>query len=215
MDALAALVDRYGLVAVVSGRPAAFLSEHLDVAGLARWGSYGLEWVDADGAVVEDRQATSWRAAVATVVARAREGAPAGVGVEDKGLSVTFHVRNAPSTERWVRAFARARAAETGLVEHDAKMSVELRPPLATDKGTVVRRLVAGRFRAACFVGDDRGDLSAFEALADVDHGVRVAVRSPESPPELLDAADLVVDGPEGVLSLLLTLAGLAPPHGG
>jgi trehalose 6-phosphate phosphatase len=33
--------------------------------------------------------------------------------------------------------------------------------------------------------------------------GLRVAVRSAETPPELLEAADLVVDGPEGVLALL------------
>ena len=50
-DVLAVLAARYRLVAVASGRPAAFLVEHLDVPGLERWGSYGLEWVDADGTV--------------------------------------------------------------------------------------------------------------------------------------------------------------------
>jgi hypothetical protein len=30
-----------------------------------------------------------------------------------------------------------------------------------------------------------------------------VAVRSPEAPPEVLDHADLVVDGPEGALAFL------------
>jgi len=33
--------------------------------------------------------------------------------------------------------------------------------------------------------------------------GVRVAVRSPETPAQLCAAADLVVDGPEGLLELL------------
>jgi hypothetical protein len=32
---------------------------------------------------------------------------------------------------------------------------------------------------------------------------LRIAVRSAEAPPELLEAADMVVDGPEGVLALL------------
>ena len=204
-------------MAVISGRPAAFLAEHLDVAGLARWGSYGLEWVGAKGVIEEDPQASLWRAAVAEVVGDARKAAPTGVRVEDKGLSVTLHVRDAPSAERWVRRFVRGWATGTGLVEHDAKMSVELRPPLDIDKGTVVRRALGGRFRAACFVGDDRGDLSAFEALDEVDHPVRVAVHSPESPPELVAAADLVVDGPEGVLTLLNALARGVPledPHG-
>jgi trehalose 6-phosphate phosphatase len=61
---------------------------------------------------------------------------------------------------------------------------------------------------AACFLGDDLGDLPAFDALdrlaarsgADV---LRVAVRSEEAPPELLARADLVVDGPPGALALL------------
>jgi trehalose 6-phosphate phosphatase len=37
--------------------------------------------------------------------------------------------------------------------------------------------------------------------------GLRVAVRSPESPPALLAAADLVVDGPAGLQELLERLA--------
>jgi trehalose 6-phosphate phosphatase len=47
----------------------------------------------------------------------------------------------------------------------------------------------------------------AFEALDDLArsgaHAVRVAVRSEESPAELMRRADLVVDGPEGVVDLL------------
>ncbi len=43
-------------------------------------------------------------------------------------------------------------------------MSWELRPPVPTDKGTVVTELAAG-LAAVCFVGDDTGDLPAFEAL--------------------------------------------------
>jgi trehalose 6-phosphate phosphatase len=62
--------------------------------------------------------------------------------------------------------------------------------------------------------GDDRGDLAAFaavEALAagGVD-GLRVAVASPEAPPELLDRADLAVDGPEGMAALLARWADAA-----
>jgi trehalose 6-phosphate phosphatase len=207
VDALAALVARYPLVGVVSGRPAAFLAVHLPVAGLERWGSYGLERV-VDGGVERTDEAERWRPVVAAVVARARASAPAGVGVEDKGVSVTLHVRTAPSHGGWVRAFAEAEAASTGLAVHDARMSVELRPPLPVDKGTVVARLVASTgVSAACFVGDDLGDLSAFRALDGVPIGLRVAVRSEETPPEVLRAADVVVDGPQGVLELLRVLA--------
>jgi len=212
---LGRLVARYRLVGVVSGRPAAFLAEHLAVDGLARWGSYGLEEVSPDGSVVIAPAAREWAPVVASVVAAARAEAQPGVLVEDKGVSVTIHVRNAPAQEGWARGFAASRAQATGLVTHEAKMSVELRPPLDVDKGSVVASLVtASGVAGACFVGDDLGDLSAFSALRDlVDRGrlrwaVRVAVLSGESPPEVTAAADLTVGGPEGVLDLLYRLAG-------
>jgi trehalose 6-phosphate phosphatase len=81
---------------------------------------------------------------------------------------------------------------------------------VATDKGTIVARAAAG-LAAACFLGDDVGDLPAFAALDRLAGAgtatVKVAVRSVESPPALLDQADLVVDGPAGALAVLEHLA--------
>jgi trehalose 6-phosphate phosphatase len=87
-------------------------------------------------------------------------------------------------------------------------MAVELRPPVAIDKGTAVHELVQG-FRIGAFAGDDIGDLPAFAALARaVDdgalaRGVRVGVQSPEAPPELVGSVDVLVDGPAGLAALL------------
>ena len=207
MAVLRELVAAYRVVAVVSGRPASFLAEHLDVDGLLRWGSYGLEEVSVDGSVIVAPDVRMWRAVIAGAVERARAVAPAGVGIEDKGVALTLHVRNAPDQEGWARGFAAAEAKATGLVEHDAKMSVELRPPLDVDKGAVVRKLLAqSGVTAACFVGDDLGDLSAFAALDEVAVAVRVAVRSAEVPATLIERADICVDGPVGVLALLRSL---------
>jgi trehalose 6-phosphate phosphatase len=82
------------------------------------------------------------------------------------------------------------------------------------DKGTAARELVAGA-SAALVIGDDRGDLAAFLAVdrllrdGRLAHAVRIAVHSPETPTELLEHADLVVDGPDGALKLLEDLADL------
>jgi trehalose 6-phosphate phosphatase len=93
-------------------------------------------------------------------------------------------------------------------------MSFELHPPVAIDKGTAVQALVTGD-EAACFVGDDRGDLPAFDTLDRLEaRGVavlRVAVASAEAPSDLIERADLVVDGPYAVLDLLRQLASDAP----
>ncbi len=220
-EVLAALARRYGRVAVVSGRPAAFLAEHLGPAGEAGAGGggpsalrlvglYGLESVGTDGRVVAVGEAELWRPVLAEAAQRAEASAPTGARVERKGLAVTLHWRDRPEHEGWGTAEAGRLAAELGLVAHPAKMSFELRPPLEMDKGKVVAELAAG-FATVAFLGDDVGDLPAFAALdALAGAGVRtakVAVSSPEAPPDLLASADVVLDGPEAALALLADLA--------
>lgn len=220
VDALHRLATVYRRVAVVSGRPASFLATHLELAGrpagagegLLAVGLYGLEVADG-GRVTTDPRAAGWRAVVDEVAGRAEADAPSDVVVERKGLTVTLHYRTAPHRAAWVEGYGAEQAARTGLVVHPAKMSAELRPPLAVDKGTVVGQLAEG-LDAVCFLGDDIGDLPAFEVLdrlrATGVSTVKVGVRSDEAPPELLDAADLVVDGPEGAVAVLSAL--LASP---
>jgi trehalose 6-phosphate phosphatase len=200
------LAGRFARAGVVSGRPVAFLVDHLGT-GLWLSGLYGLERF-VEGRPVEVAEAEEWRPVVAGALARAREAL--GPVVEDKGLSLTLHFRTHPQRGEEVRAWARAEASAHGLEVRLARASVELHPPVATDKGTEVEELARG-MEAACFLGDDLGDVSAFKALdrlaAAGTHVVRVAVASDEAPEELLDRADLVVDGPPGALALLEELA--------
>ena len=84
---------------------------------------------------------------------------------------------------------------------------LEIRPPLDADKGQAVRTLLErSGARRALYAGDDTTDLDAFAALDRLEVAVRVAVASDEGPPELRGAADVVVDGPAGVLDLLRKL---------
>lgn len=215
VDVLHALAARYARVAVVSGRPVAFLRDRLELdrrppTTLFVSGLYGIEWLGDDGELRVHETAAGYRPLIDELATRAEAAAPPGVHVERKGLSLTIHVRTAPDQEGWARSWAEAAAATEGLALHPAKRSYELRPPVALDKGTVVDGLVAGA-AAACFLGDDHGDLPAFDALDRLRASagaatVRVAVRSPEAPAELLERADLIVDGPEGSLELLRSL---------
>ena len=205
VEVLGRLADRYGRVGVISGRPASFLLEHLGGRGLFLSGLYGLEFVEGDE-VRAIEEAERWRAAIEEVAGAADA---AGLPVERKGLAVTVHYRTDRSREEAVRTWVDEQADATGLAVHPARMSYELRPPLQRDKGTVLADAAEGR-RQVCFLGDDVGDLSAFDALdrmaADGATVVKVGVESPEAPDELLERADVTVDGPEGSLSLLAAL---------
>lgn len=207
VDALERLAGRYGRVGVISGRPAAFLQTHLEGRGLLLSGLYGLEVVEG-GMVQAVPEAEPWRTVVEEVAAAER---PAGLDVERKGLSVAVHFRTDPSLEPAAREWAAARAEATGLVLHTGRMSFELRPPVERDKGTVLAAAAEG-FRQVCFLGDDCGDLEAFDTLdrlaAEGATVLKVGVSSPEAPAEILERADLVVDGPEGSLSVLCALLG-------
>lgn len=207
VDLLERLAARYRLVGAVSGRPVDFLAEHLPPSVVLS-GSYGLEW-RVDGVTQVRPGVEAWRIAVAEAVGQAQEASIEGLLVEPKGLSVTLHFRNQPRSAAAVSRLAAAVAAETGLVARPAKMSLELHPPVEADKGVVVEELTDGA-RGVLYVGDDLGDLPAFAALGRLRASgvvtVGAAVETTELPDELRAAADVLVDGPTGVVELLHAL---------
>jgi trehalose 6-phosphate phosphatase len=193
-SALAALVERYALVACVSGRPGPEVRELVGVVGVAAVGEHGLEL---------EPEAAAWAGRIAEF-ARSVDW-PA----ERKPLSVSFHFRRADdeaAAHAYLTRVALAAEAE-GFVPRWGRKVLEVRPPVPADKGTAVRTLVSrARVRRALYAGDDRTDVDAFHGLDGLELGVRVAVRSAEAPPELIAAADLVVEGTDGMLELLRRL---------
>jgi trehalose 6-phosphate phosphatase len=208
IDALVALAGRVARVGVISGRPVEFLQAQFPPQ-LVLAGLYGLETV-IGGHRSDHPDGAAWRPVVADVAARSRAQGPAGMLVESKGLSITLHYRVRPELEADVRAWAEEQASQSGLEVRPARMSVELHPPVRVDKGTTLLELAEG-LDAVCFLGDDHGDLAAFDAL-DRLAGARVAtlrvgVQSAEGAVELLERADLVVDGPAGALQVIRAIA--------
>ena len=167
---LAPLVDRFAAVAIISGRPAPYLAEHIGVPGVRYLGLYGLQEMHEGESRVDPRLEAA-RPAVAAAEATLR-GSPAvvesGAWLEDKVYSVAVHTRRVPDRDRWadpVDRTAREVAEQHGLELIPGKMVWELRPRVPGDKGDGVRRVVAES--GASFVvviGDDLGDLPAFAA---------------------------------------------------
>lgn len=206
LELLGRLAGRYRRVAVVSGRPRSFLTAvvppGVDISAL-----YGLE--SRVGGVFSDHpDAAEWRSVVDRVTASA--DLPAGVLLEPKRYSLTAHFRRVPDAETAVGVWANEVSSATGLVARPAKASIELHPPLDVDKGTAVRMLAEGCCTVS-YVGDDVGDLPAFEMLDELrGEGVatvKIAAAGVGLPRSMAESADLVVAGPGAVVDLFRPLA--------
>ncbi|MFD1939149.1 MULTISPECIES: trehalose-phosphatase [Nonomuraea] len=208
---LAELGGRVKAVVIVTGRPAATVIEYgpglEKVQGLVVLGHYGFErW---EGGRVSAPPPPPGVMRAKAELPRLVEGIQ-GVTIEDKQRAVAVHTRRAPdprqSLERLREPLAKLAAAH-GLVVEPGRMVLELRPP-GMDKGHALDLFLAERAaRSVLFAGDDLGDLAAFEAVrASGLPGVTVCSGSTEVT-ELAERADLVVDGPEGVVALLTELS--------
>jgi trehalose 6-phosphate phosphatase len=213
VELLGPLADRFAAVALISGRPADFLAEHAYAPGVRYLGLYGLQEI-RDGRVWVDPRLEAARPAVLAAQQDLRDSAAvrdSGAWLEDKRYAVAVHTRRVPDPGRWATPIdqtARQIAGRHGLEVVPGKLVWELRPAVPSDKGDAVRRVVAeSGARLVVVAGDDLGDLAAFAAAAGLaaegGEGLRVAVGSAEAPPELLAAADLVVDGPPGLRDFL------------
>jgi trehalose 6-phosphate phosphatase len=198
------LADHYGIVAIVSGRPTAQLRALLDAPNVALFGLYGLDALHPDAGVPPAAREAIGRA-IAPV---------AGAWLEEKGAVVAVHYRQAPDpagAERILSPILAQIGHRYGLALLRGKMVLELAPATVPGKGEIVlMRARDGRLAGCLYAGDDVADLEAFAALDELARGgmatVKVAVGSPEVPSALATAADVTVDGPLGLVSLLSEL---------
>jgi trehalose 6-phosphate phosphatase len=222
VDALAGLGAVVGHLAVITGRPArtavelAGLDQAAGLDGLVILGQYGVERWDGSS-----RQFTTADPPPGLeVVRREIDGVLAAAGVldadiEDKGLALAVHVRRSAAP---AKAYQRlkdplfALARRTGLAAEPGRLVIELRPE-GMDKGkALLAHATEVGATTIVFTGDDLGDLAAFDAVdawrADGRPGLLVCSGSDEVT-ALADRADIIVDGPPGVLALVNSLTDL------
>ena len=201
-EVLVRLAGRYRLVAIVTGRRSEEVRAFMDVPHLVHVGLYGLEDDAPD--------------LVTAIVPRVESAAAIvpGAWVEDKRVSIAVHYRQAPdplAARSALLAALQPVATVSGLRLVKGKMVLELVPSDRPLKGSAVERLAREHgLRAVLYAGDDVADAEAFGALDDLSaegvHAVRVAVRGDETPEALVRAADVVVEGPAGLVELLRSL---------
>ncbi|MFF8032615.1 MULTISPECIES: trehalose-phosphatase [unclassified Streptomyces] len=219
--ALAALAPKVASVAVVTGRPAAVavrLGGFAGVAGLEHLvvlGHYGAErWDAVTGTVTAPAPHPGVAAARAELPGLLdRAGARRGTWVEDKGRAVAVHTRRAEDPQAaWeaLREPVTGLATRHGLIVEPGRLVLELRPP-GMDKGVALTEYARDiGAQTVLYAGDDLGDLPAYTAVDELratgTPGLLVCSGSDEVT-EVRDRADVVTDGPGGVVRLLRALA--------
>jgi len=220
VPALAALAPRIASVAVVTGRPAGVAVRHGGFAGvpglehLVVLGHYGAErWDAATGMVTSEPVPPGVTTARDRLPGLLREAGVPDAFVEDKDSSLAVHTRRLDDPVgafELLRAPLTALAEETSLRLEPGNLVLELRPP-GIDKGVALRGLIESTgARSILYAGDDLGDLAAYRAIqAERETGLRavlLATRSSNAA-ELIEAADVVVDDPSGVVTVLTALS--------
>jgi trehalose-phosphatase len=178
---LALAEDEAVSVAIVSGRDRADLQARVDVPGIIYVGNHGLE-VSGPGFVFVEPTAAAYTEKLKTFawqLTKKLEGI-AGVVVDNKGLTISVHYRQAaPETWEEVRRLlhcALAGAIHPFILTPGEKV-YEIRPRTYWNKGTAVNWIqekLGKREVLPIYVGDDVTDEDAFKALVD---GITVKVR--------------------------------------
>lgn len=171
VQALAAARDTH--VALVSGRGAEDARRLVGVDGVWAIGNHGLETIDPGGILSVDARVAAWEGALQSVRSSAAGvvASVPGSRVEDKGATLSIHYRLADAADVPRLESAVATAAErAGLRITRGRKVIEVRPPLAVDKGTAVLALAqrlgaTERSASILFAGDDTTDEDAMEAL--------------------------------------------------
>ncbi len=217
---LAALRGRIALIAIVSGRNAQQTRELVGLAGVTYVGLHGLERMEGEEQVLAPG-AAEYLPLVEAALAEIEEALHVeGTQIERKGLAGTVHYRNAPDPDMArsavLAAIAHSKSAE-GLKITEGRRVIEIRPPLAINKGTVLRALVREhRLEGVLYLGDDISDMDAFYEIHRLQEqhfpGVGIGVFNAEAKPEFRAVVDLMVHSTDEVRELLTWLADARSP---
>lgn len=213
------LAHRYLAVTVVSGRQA---TEAMRVAGnseLIYVGNHGLETLLPGHAAVVCDEAQPYVKDIRNLIQYCDSLpvlADMGIAVEDKMATAAIHYRRAADPGHalaFIREKILPRVEELGLEAREGRMVIDVRPPVAVDKGVAVGRLM-DRLNAsqALYAGDDTTDVDALKELRRRRRKkqlvVGIGVISEEMPGGLPRYADLLVERTSGVETVLQILAG-------
>jgi len=176
-------------IAVISGRSLEDIRKRVGIAGITYGGNHGLEVEGPEGDLRYPVPEKAMHAldAVRRTVARGLSPIP-GAFLEEKGMTLTIHLRKVKRGELLLAAHAVSEATRSYRMRREiavspGKEAFEIRPSVAWAKGKTVLWLLekstvaGGEPPWPLYVGDDRMDEDAFRAIRE--RGVTVYVGAP------------------------------------
>ena len=217
---LSTLCNHLALVAAISGRPAIEAKNMIKIDRMVYIGNHGLErWTEGHSELTKGAKAYS-----KVIKAAIEDLTPLlsieGIRIEDKGITATIHYRLCPNPELAERDILLTLGDSTrakSLQITPGKMSINLLPPVAVNKGTPVLELIQGySLQGGIYLGDEITDIDAFRAIHTACHaldfqGFAIGITSQEMPKELVAEADFTLNGVNDVERFLKWLSQTAP----
>jgi trehalose 6-phosphate phosphatase len=211
----------FELVATISGRAVEDQRRMIGVPGIWHVGHHGYEWEELDTTTGEKRiilypgvepYLTEVAEAMDEIEAELAPQVP-GLWMERKGITSGIHWRLA---EDWDQADALCvpvieRIAQAhGLRARGGRLAIELYPPIITNKGEGLQRLVEmHHLKSVIYFGDELSDTDAFRTIRDAREqgkyqGIAVGVvEKPHTAEAVRQWADIVVNTPKDVMALI------------
>lgn len=196
-------------VAIISGRSVNNVAAIVDIPDLIYAGNHGLQIVGPGMPHFRHEDLQYYQDRMRQLAKELQPLATDGAWVEEKGPTLTFHVRAVSEPRSSALAEdARRIISEAGLQPRDAHAAVEARPPIGWDKGRAVLHVLRERYGAAwservrvIYIGDDETDEDAFRFLS----GLAITFRV--GSPDLLTSATRHLPNVEAVRALVEWLA--------
>ncbi|HEU5383462.1 MAG TPA: trehalose-phosphatase [Ktedonobacteraceae bacterium] len=206
----------YAHVAIVTGRAIEDAASMVNIEGITYIGTHGVEWCEG----LPSTHPVQVNAEVLPCIKPGQQlldlaeqtlaGWP-GVIIERKRLGGSLHYRLAPNAEevrQVILETLREPAHEQHFLLSQGKQVIDIKPALHIHKGQALKSLVQRySLKGVIFAGDDRTDL---DAMLEIEHlrqeglqAAAIAVQAADTLPELLEHADIVVQGVAGMVRLL------------
>ena len=212
----------YAHVAIITGREVEDGAAMVNIDGLTYIGTHGLEWCDGLPSlhpvqVVPEALTYVEPGKYLLDLAEKKLAGLPGIIVQRKRVGGSIHYRLSPDPEQArqkIFTVLEKPAHSVNMRLSEGKRIIEIRTPLAVNKGEALRRFVQ-RFglHGVIFAGDDRTDLDAILEIPNLRKegitALSIVVRHVDTLPALFEHGDIMVQEVEGMVNLLRELVHL------